>query len=995
MQFVARKTSRKATDPSIWLPARSPATLEPAVQRQQELKRAVHRITTRPVAAQKQSVRPVLEAARLHAQEVRRVGAQGLALRHQVSELSTVLPEGAVAAALRRRAPRGEQAPPTRPHSPADWATVMRRQAEQVEGRRLDPKSYGQFTGLQRQVAEHLTMAFKQDRQSVSERHRTFAAPLAHLQGHELSRPVAQVVMRSLPSTEREAMQRAVDDLNVREVLQCQQDDQALTLYSLQRQLAELDEQVARPVLARIQARRGSGNPLPEAVRRHLEQGLNHDLGRVRVHDDAEADRLAKGVNALAFTTGTDIYFQTGKFNPNTQSGLELLAHEVTHTVQQSQGRVGKGVDPDAGLESEAQATGARLARTFKVTSFVQPPQACIRRAPRMRGPWTATHSARRHASAGAAIQRRLWGDWWKTFRNKALEVALEGAARIPNGEVIVSAFRRSQAVFQKVFANPAAFFANLFRSVKNGFLLFKGNIATHLKTALVDWLTGTSVSVTGGVLAFPKSLDGKELLGFGMNVLGLNTAALVARLGKRYGAANVQKAQGQLAVLQQARTGLHNLNDFRSLDAKAKDGMLSAARTYAIQTVAQQAVVWVTGFLATGGLGPVAKAAFSLVSTFLQNARTFGQLGKGVLDSVQDIASGQLGAAARKVEQNLGRVTGLVLKFVSKLLGLDKIGGALRKGLGAVQKPIDATIDRIVGSGPVQAVFQKLKVGKAQPSSRPANDTRTTKEKERDLDQAIKRGTDLLRLKKFTPQELDEKLDDLRTQFRLKVLKVISKATAPLTVERRIYGEVNPRNTGPAVTFTLPEPWQGTRKSPIPVLWPKPATKDYPTIYFGGQKARRTSLRTNAVLAGMVGHDDPEVPGVKIRAFKPHRRSTLAGGEVIGLAQKNQVQVGKTLLFDAALSTKTSGGETFNKVARKYGLDIQGSRFNADHVLERQLGGADSLDNLWPLNASINGSGGSALHYMQVELVPGVWSKMTDMKGTNRKYFLKVVSTL
>ncbi|WP_158263753.1 eCIS core domain-containing protein [Deinococcus arcticus] len=134
----------------------------------------------------------------------------------------------------------------------------------------------------------------------------------------------------------------------------------------MQRQLAELDAEATQPVLQRIQAKRGSGNPLPESIQRHLEQGLNHDLSRVRIHDDVEADTLARSVNALAFTTGSDIFFQSGKFNPNSQSGLELLAHEVTHTVQQSQGRVGPGVDPDAGLEAEARAMGARLAAPYR-----------------------------------------------------------------------------------------------------------------------------------------------------------------------------------------------------------------------------------------------------------------------------------------------------------------------------------------------------------------------------------------------------------------------------------------------------------------------------------------------------------------------------------------------------------------------------------------------------------------------------------------------------
>ena len=173
--------------------------------------------------------------------------------------------------------------------------------------------------------------------------------------------PVARVVLGMVPPVERLPLQRATDEALQRLQAQEQAALHFETAQALQRQLAELDTEATQPVLQRIQARRGAGNPLPEAIRRHLEQGLNHDLSRVRIHDDAEADKLAKGVNAIAFTTGADIFFRTGHFNPNTQSGLELLAHEVTHTVQQSQGRVGRGIDPDSGLEVEARAMGERL----------------------------------------------------------------------------------------------------------------------------------------------------------------------------------------------------------------------------------------------------------------------------------------------------------------------------------------------------------------------------------------------------------------------------------------------------------------------------------------------------------------------------------------------------------------------------------------------------------------------------------------------------------
>ncbi|WP_291431881.1 DUF4157 domain-containing protein [Deinococcus sp.] len=170
------------------------------------------------------------------------------------------------------------------------------------------------------------------------------------------------MVLGMVPPSERLPLQRATDEALQRQRAQEQAALNFGTLTSLQRQMAELDAEATQPVLQRIQARRGAGNPLPEAIQRHLEGGLNYDLSRVRIHDDAEADKLAKGVNAVAFTTGTDIFFQAGQFNPNTQSGLELLAHEVTHTVQQSQGRVGTGIDPDAGLEAEARSVGKRLA---------------------------------------------------------------------------------------------------------------------------------------------------------------------------------------------------------------------------------------------------------------------------------------------------------------------------------------------------------------------------------------------------------------------------------------------------------------------------------------------------------------------------------------------------------------------------------------------------------------------------------------------------------
>jgi predicted chitinase len=116
------------------------------------------------------------------------------------------------------------------------------------------------------------------------------------------------------------------------------------------------DQLTQHSVLERVQARRAQGSPLPEDVRLQLELGLNHDLSAVRVHTDDEANRIAKSLQAVAFTSGKDIYFQSGEYNPAAK--LELLAHEAAHVKQQDRGQVAPGVDLDASLEAEAQQFG-------------------------------------------------------------------------------------------------------------------------------------------------------------------------------------------------------------------------------------------------------------------------------------------------------------------------------------------------------------------------------------------------------------------------------------------------------------------------------------------------------------------------------------------------------------------------------------------------------------------------------------------------------------
>jgi Domain of unknown function (DUF4157) len=117
-------------------------------------------------------------------------------------------------------------------------------------------------------------------------------------------------------------------------------------------------------VEAAIAARKGTGRPLDAASRERFGAGLGDELTDVRVHDDSEADALARSVSARAFTVGADLFFAEGAHKPGTGAGDSLLAHELTHVVQQRGAPAAGGLtvsEPGDALEGEADRAADEL----------------------------------------------------------------------------------------------------------------------------------------------------------------------------------------------------------------------------------------------------------------------------------------------------------------------------------------------------------------------------------------------------------------------------------------------------------------------------------------------------------------------------------------------------------------------------------------------------------------------------------------------------------
>lgn len=120
----------------------------------------------------------------------------------------------------------------------------------------------------------------------------------------------------------------------------------------------------------------GAGSPLDASTRGFMESRFGHDFSDVRVHTGPDASESARAVGAHAYTVGNDIVFDQGRYDPHSEGGKHLIAHELTHTLQQR--GVQRSTDPSIGTttpgdayEAEADAVASRIVSGTSTTPFV------------------------------------------------------------------------------------------------------------------------------------------------------------------------------------------------------------------------------------------------------------------------------------------------------------------------------------------------------------------------------------------------------------------------------------------------------------------------------------------------------------------------------------------------------------------------------------------------------------------------------------------------
>ncbi|MHC5726155.1 MAG: eCIS core domain-containing protein [Nostoc sp.] len=223
----------------------------------------------------------------------------------------------------------------------------------------------------------------------------------------EADRVASQVVQRiNTPSStgesvQREAMPEDEEELQMKpladSIQRVEDDEEELQMKSLADSIQRVEDdeeelqmktqvqcreaiaggEASTDLTSAINSERGGGQAIADNIREPMEQAFGADFSGVKVHTDGQSDQLNQSIQARAFTTGQDVFFRQGEYNPGSRGGQELLAHELTHVVQQSGGVKHKKIQRNVIPYTESDNTNV-----YKdLESIAQKVQVCVNEA--------------------------------------------------------------------------------------------------------------------------------------------------------------------------------------------------------------------------------------------------------------------------------------------------------------------------------------------------------------------------------------------------------------------------------------------------------------------------------------------------------------------------------------------------------------------------------------------------------------------------------------
>jgi hypothetical protein len=255
----------------------------------------------------------------------------------------------------------------------------------------------------------------------------------------------------------------------------------------------------------------------------------------------------------------------------------------------------------------------------------------------------------------------------------------------------------KAKAAFTTILKNPVAFVGNLVRAGKQGFELFASNILTHLKAALIKWITGP---LGDAGVYIPKSFDLIEIVKLVLSVLGLTWQNIRAKLVKIIPEpvlVGLEKTAGILVTLVKDGPAAA-WEQIKAELSELKDQLIAQVTQMITTEVVKAAVVKLVSMLnPAGAVVQAIIAIYNTVTFFIQKIQQIAAVVASFIDSISAIAAGQVANAAKKVEQTMANTLTVIIAFLAKFAGLGNIPEKLVGIIKKIRQPIDKGLDKIV----------------------------------------------------------------------------------------------------------------------------------------------------------------------------------------------------------------------------------------------------------------------------------------------------------
>ncbi len=317
---------------------------------------------------------------------------------------------------------------------------------------------------------------------------------------------------------------------------------------------------------------------------------------------------------------------------------------------------------------------------------------------------------------------------------------------------MLLNVISRAAAAIGKIIKDPIGFLGNLIDGIKLGFNNFIGNIGTHLKKGLISWLTG---SIAGAGITLPENFDLQGIFQLVMQILGLSFDQIMKRVADLLGfdirafiapimeIIDIYKAEGMAGL---AKYGLAKLigqervdalmkvwdmiqvvmsGDFGKLWEMFKDYLsglkemvMDKIQEFIAERVIKAGVTWLLSlFNPAGAFIKACKMIYDVVMFFIENGRQIMALVNAIIDSITNIADGNISGAAKFIEETLAKAIPVAISFLARLLGLGNVSEKVQEIIQGVRGLVDRALNAIFNSGPVKMVagFIKKVVGKVK----------------------------------------------------------------------------------------------------------------------------------------------------------------------------------------------------------------------------------------------------------------------------------------